>query len=148
MPGSVILLAWELGAGFGHARRLLSLAHELKRGGFQPVVAARELWRLTIEYHDAGIPLIQAPLGQYQGPKDEAFNARSYADLIAAYGYQKASSIWSTVVGWDCLLKLLKPALVIGDYSPFLALAAHGRVPFLAIGSGFVCPPPQLRHFP
>src|SRR5262249_34813764 len=99
MPGSVILLAWELGAGFGHARRLLSLAHELKRGGFQPVVAARELWRLTTEYHDAGIPLIQAPLVRWQGPKKGEFNGRTFGHLIAAYGYQKASSIWLTVVG-------------------------------------------------
>src|SRR5262249_15085759 len=127
MPDSVVLLAWEWGAGLGHAGRLLGLAHELKRRGFRPVVAARELWRLATEYHDARIPLIQAPTGRYLGPKE--FHARSYADLIAVYGYQKTSALWALVLGWDNLLKLLRPALVIGDYSPILALAARGRIP-------------------
>ena len=127
MSGSVILLAWELGVGFGHARRLLNLADELKGRGFQPVVVARELWTLTTEYHDAGIPLVQAPMFQWQAPKNEVFKARSYADLIAASGYQKSSSLWSSVVGWESFLKLLKPAVVIADYRPILALASSAR---------------------
>ena len=146
MPDPVVLLAWELGAGLGHARRLLNLAHELKRRGFRPVVAARELWRLTTEYNDAGIPLFQAPA--FGDQRQKGFSARSYADLMAVVGYQNASSLWASVVGWESLLKLLDPALVIGDYCPILALAAYGRVPFLAIGSGFVLPPPQLPSFP
>src|SRR5262249_23720046 len=111
MPGSVVLLAWEVGAGFGHARRLLTLAHELKQRGFQPVVAARELQKLTTEYHDARIPLVQAPVFRWQAPKP--FHARSYADLLAACAYQRVSSLWPPIVGWESLLRLLKPSLII-----------------------------------
>src|SRR5690606_21938403 len=35
------------------------------------------------------------------------------------------------------------PALIIADYSPLLSLAAFGRVPLIAIGDGFVTPPPM-----
>ena len=148
MPGSVVLLAWELGAGFGHARRLLSLAHELKQRGFQPVVAARELQKFTTEYHDARIPLVQAPMFQWQAPKNEVFKARSYADLLAACAYQRDLIFVASHRRMGEFLRLLKPSLIIADYSPILALAAYGRVPFLAIGSGFVLPPRELPRFP
>ena len=43
MTGRRVLLAWELGAGLGHARRLLTVALTLRARGWDPVVAAREM---------------------------------------------------------------------------------------------------------
>lgn len=140
----VALLAWELGEGLCHARRLLTIARALKDRGWSPVVAARELWACTDEYRSAGIPLVQAPSHRGVVASNVRFAARSFADMMAACGYQQADALWPTVVGWDYLVDLLKPAVVVADYSPILALAAFGRVPMVTIGDGYVAPPGHL----
>lgn len=144
----VVLLAWELGAGLGHARRLLAVSQALQRRGFTPIVAARELWACTQEYRSAGIPVLQAPYHKAQLAPGQAFRARGYADLMAACGYQRVEALWPTVLAWDSLIELTKPHAIVADYSPILALAACGRVPMVAIGDGFVLPPPHLPRFP
>lgn len=144
----VVLLGWELGAGLGHARRLLHVARDLRRRGWLPVVAARHLWALSEEYRSAGIPLVQAPLSRLSPPRGGAFEARGYADIMAACGYQRLENLWPTIVGWDGLIAAARPRAIIGDYSPMLALAALGRVPLIAVGSGFAVPPPHLPHLP
>ncbi|SEQ34860.1 UDP:flavonoid glycosyltransferase YjiC, YdhE family [Faunimonas pinastri] len=148
MSSPVALLAWELGAGLGHARRLLVAAKALQQRGFRPIVAARELWAATDEFHAAGIPLIQAPHHQGQAPKVRPFRARGFADMVAICGFARAEALWPAVHGWDGLFDLVRPDVVVADYSPVLSLAAYGRVPLVAIGDGFVLPPPHLPTFP
>lgn len=142
------LLTSELGIGMGHARRLLPIARELKRRGWRPVVAMRELWVCTDEFRDAGIELLQAPAHRGYSGSGAPFMARGYADVMAACGYASVEALWPTVVGWDWLLALVDPQVLIADYSPIAALAACGRVPMIAIGDGFVLPPPHLSRLP
>lgn len=149
MPTKTAFLAWELGGGLGHARRLLQVACELQGRGWLPIVAARELWACADEYRRASIPLLQAPLHRGLAPQESArFRARSLADILAACGYRNIEELETVVSVWDSLLDMTRPAVVVTDYSPMLALAAHGRVPVVAIGDGFVLPPPQLRMLP
>ena len=42
-----ILLAWEMGAGFGHIRRLLVLARALKERGWIPIIGQRQIHTLA-----------------------------------------------------------------------------------------------------
>ncbi len=143
------LLSWELGSGLGHARRLLATARALQRRGWTPVVAARELWRCAAEYAHAGIPLIQAPLHRGLGAEEASrFRACSFADIMAACGYRRADDLSSIVSAWDYVIDIVKPLIVVADYSPILALAAYQRVPVIAIGDGFVLPPPHLPCMP
>jgi hypothetical protein len=144
----VALLGWELGAGLGHARRLLHVARDLQRRGWSPIVAARQLWALADEYRDAGVPLVQAPVSEFHVPKDYSFEARGYADIMAACGYQRLDTLLPTVAGWDRLIDATRPRVIVADYSPVLALAACGRIPLIVIGSGFAVPPTQLARLP
>ncbi len=149
MASKTVLLAWELGGGLGHARRLLAIALALHRQGWRPIVAAREVWACAAEYRHADVPLIQAPLHRGLSPAEGArFQARSFADMVAACGYRRVEELYAVVSAWDRLIDMIQPSVIIADYSPLLSLAAHGRVPLVAIGDGFVLPPPHLPQMP
>jgi rhamnosyltransferase subunit B len=147
-PARVVLLGWELGAGLGHARRLLYVARNLQRRGWSAIVAARQPRALADEYRAAGIPLVQAPISEFHRPKNYSFEARGYADIMAACGYQRVDTLLATVAGWDGLIDVTRPRVIVADYSPMLALAACGRIPLIVIGSGFAVPPAQLARLP
>ncbi|MFC6777073.1 hypothetical protein [Methylobacterium gregans] len=146
--GPVALLAWELGAGFGHARRLLTAARGLIAVGFRVRVCQRELWACAEEFLELGVPNFQAPHHRTQLPPGTTFRARGYADMMAVTGYQSVEGLLPTVLGWDALIDAVRPDVVVADYAPMLALAAHGRVPLVAIGDGFVLPPTEGDRFP
>lgn len=146
--GPVALLAWELGAGLGHARRLLTAASGLIAAGFRVRVCQRELWACADAFFDLGVPNFQAPHHRSQVPPGETFRARGYADMMAVTGYQSVAGLLPTVLGWDALIDAVRPAVIVADYAPMLALAAHGRVPVVALGDGFVLPPTDRDRFP
>ena len=142
-----ILLVSELGTGMGHARRLLRIGLALQQRGFDVVAAMRELWVCTNEYREAQIQVFQAPIHRGQFPSG-GFRARGYADISAACGFQTVGALWSTILGWTALLELIRPQVIVADYSPIATLAAFDFCPLIAIGDGFVVPPPHLPHMP
>lgn len=146
--GPVALLAWELGAGFGHARRLLTAARGLIAAGFRVRVCQRELWACAEDFFALGVPNLQAPHHRSQVPAGQTFRARGFADMMAVTGYQSVEGLLPTVLGWDALIDVVRPAVIVTDYAPMLALAAHGRVPVVALGDGFVLPPTDRATFP
>jgi hypothetical protein len=135
------LLAWENGAGLGHAKRLLRMALAVREAGFEPVVAARDLSAAQKEYRQAGIPVLQAP--RHRGFQGDAktWSAQSYADLMASCAWDDEEALEQTTFAWDSLLDIMQPALVIADFCPILPLATLGRIPTLVVGDGFVVPP-------
>jgi rhamnosyltransferase subunit B len=144
-----VLLAWELGMGLGHARRLFTIAESMKARGWSPFVAARELWACADEYRSAKIPLLQAPKHRGLRPQEITnFRARGFADILAACGYREIELLIPTVFGWDGLIDILKPDVIVADYSPLLTLTAYRRIPVVAIGDGFVLPPVHLPQMP
>jgi rhamnosyltransferase subunit B len=145
---SKILLAWEMGAGLSHATRLLVVAKALKAVGWTPIVAARDVSRLADQYRAENISVVQAPLHKSQVPPDQVFRARSFADIVAACGFQRLEALWPVIVAWDSLLDLIQPAAVVADYCPILPLACLGRTVLVTIGDGFVVPPGHLPTMP
>jgi len=138
------LLAWELGDGLGHAKRLLTIAAALRARGWSAVVAARDLWACASEYRAANIPMLQAPSHRGVG----FLRARSFADLLAACGYREIETLLPPVLAWDGLIEFVRPDVIVADFAPLLALSAHGRIPVLAVGDGFVLPPAHLPRMP
>jgi hypothetical protein len=67
---------------------------------------------------------------------------------MAACSYRGAEELHAMVSAWDHLIQILGPRAIVTDYSPILALAAYDRVPVIAIGDGFVLPPPNLPKMP
>jgi hypothetical protein len=143
-----VLLAWEMGAGLSHATRLLIVAKALKADGWTPIVAARDISTLVDQYRAENISVVQAPQHKSQVPPGEVFRACSFADIVAACGFQSVESLWPVVVSWDNLLDLIRPTAVIADYCPILPLACLGRVALVTIGDGFVVPPAHLPKLP
>src|SRR5258708_21638525 len=130
MPSKTVLLAWELGGGLGHARRLLAIALALHRQGWRPIVAAREVWACAAEYRHADVPLIQAPLHRGLSPAEGArFQARSFADMVAACGYRPVEELYAGVSAWDRLIDMIPPSLIIPHYSPLFTSPPPARVP-------------------
>src|SRR5262245_1955694 len=143
-----VLLAREMGEGLSHASRLLVVAKALKTKGWTPIVAARDVSTLVDQYRVENISVVQAPVHKSQVPAGERFRARSFADIVAACGFQQVEALWPVVVAWDNLLDLIRPAVVVADYCPILPLACLGRVAVVTIGDGFVVPPGHLPKFP
>ena len=141
------LLVSELGIGMGHAKRLLVIGRALKARGWHVTATMRELWTCTDEFNDARIPLLQSPMHLPVLPPG-AFAISSYADLAAACGFGAVNSLWASVLGWTATFDLVRPDLIVADYSPLATLAAFDRLPVLAIGDGFVLPPPHLTRMP
>ncbi|MBY0432073.1 MAG: hypothetical protein K2Q10_12800 [Rhodospirillales bacterium] len=145
---TTVLLAWEMGGGQGHAHRLLAIARALADQGLRPVVAARRPELLASAYAEAGITVLAAPDHASLFPSGRPYVLTSYADMMAMAGYACADTLAAILAAWDDMLEQVRPALVVADFSPFLTLAAYGRVPVLAIGDGFVLPPGEGERFP
>lgn len=142
-----ILLAWEMGAGYGHIRRLLVLARALIARGWEPVIGQRNIHTAANEVVAAGLQQFQNPQHRSLAPAGQAFRAYTFADIMGVCGYADRAALMPVLDVWDTMLDILKPAAIIGDYSPILPMAARGRYPFMAFGDGFVVPPPVKEPF-
>jgi rhamnosyltransferase subunit B len=143
-PRRRVLLANELGRGFGHLHKLQVVAGAVREIG-DPVLAVGddELAR-ALAGLDGPIPTLPTPpLERRDGPPPE-----SMGDILAAVGMADRAVTGRMLQRWDARLAELDPALVVTDYAPFLALATQGRVPRIALGSGFTLPPEHLDGFP
>ena len=143
-----VLLAWEMGAGLGHTKRLLVLADALKAKGYEPILSQRTIHTLANEVRARGYPMIPIPPQISLAPKGKPFRAMTYADIMAITGYSNMAVLEPILDAWDGMLKLIDPAVIIGDYCPILPMAARGRYPYLAFGDGFVVPPHEPDNFP
>ncbi len=142
-----ILIGWELGAGLGHVGMLLPVARALRQRGYEPVLALRDLTGPAAMLADEGIATLQAPVSPIR-KYAEKFIAASYADILASTGYDDAVTLQALVRGWLGLLETVRPAAVICESAPVLAMTAKGRVPALVMGDGFSLPPAGGTAFP
>ncbi|MCU1591183.1 MAG: hypothetical protein JWP11_2439 [Frankiales bacterium] len=141
-----VLLGWELGAGFGHAARLLELARALAAAGLEPVLAVRNLngaWPLL---EGGGFPVLPAPVPPYVG--DKTWGARSFSDVLSSHGFADVDVLLPVVLAWQGLIELIAPAVVVADHAPALCLATYGDVPTVLVSNGFCLPPSHLPAFP
>jgi rhamnosyltransferase subunit B len=135
-----ILLANELGDGLGHLEKLLVVARAVADLG-PPVLAvpAPEL-----------VPPV--PFALRRTPHLERCQdgppSTNLGDVLARAGFTLSPVAARMRAEWDALLDELQPALIVTDYAPFVALAAHGRFPHVALGTGFTQPPAHLPGFP
>ena len=141
------LLGWEFGAGLEHVRRLTTIGLRLAELGWEVSFALREL-NGAPDLLRLGFRVLQAPIPPSLVVGTERFRAGSYGEIISSYGFGDEGVTTSVLAAWDELIGLVDPQLIIADYSPFLSLAAYGRVALISIGDGFVMPPAHLDTFP
>ena len=136
-----ILLAWELGANFGHVARLRMLATTLRTQGHRCVFALRDLDIAAAYLPPALGPLMQAPLRLGVGPNPVARQA-SFASVLNNIGFDDVPGLAARLRAWRALLQLLKPSVLVADHSPTAVVAAQTlNLPCLRLGTAFALPP-------
>lgn len=140
------LFVSELGAGHGNVGPLLLLAEQMERRGVHPMFALADgvtpaplfehkLWPVL------AAPALREPLRPRQGPA-------GYGDILASCGFADAETLTSLVRQWDALFALVQPDVIVAAHAPSAILAARGRYPVCAIGTGFTLPPHHTQTFP
>jgi len=143
-----ILLAWEFGANRGHAVPMLRIAEALRAAGHEISFAVQRLDALS-PAEAAGAPVWQAPVSpRLLGGIGETRAPAGFADVLARLGMDEARIVAAMVRGWRQVLAACRPDLVVADYAPFLLLAARGRLPTIAVGTGFSLPPAGMAELP
>lgn len=141
-----ILLGWELGAGTGHAVKLAALAKTLQARGFDPVAVIHDVRGAPPSLETWQAPLWSAQLSAFA--RHATVNPQTMGDILAVMGLDDADGMRAMLAAWDHILMAIKPAAVVAEFAPALMMAARGRVPLLALGSGFSLPPAALPRFP
>lgn len=149
---SRILLAWELGTGFGHLGPFLGLAPKLLERRHELHIAAREIAGAVKAVGDLPITVHQAPLclNTYGSLQEPPLN---YAEILMRYGYLESPMLRAMITSWRSLIRTTDAELVIADHAPSALLAARGvRVARAVIGSPFNVPPavqptPNMRSW-
>lgn len=139
-----VLLVNELGAGFGHVLNLLVIGRALAALGYQVTCALADLVRPAVLLRQAGFRVLQAPTWPHMAHGKTA----CYADILALIGFGNAPALTLMTAGWQDLIALVKPDLIVADHSPTAALAAFGVNPVVLIGNGFTLPPDDLGEYP
>lgn len=138
-----VLFVWELGFGLGHVAREVPIALELRRRGHEVLFAVRNLVAAQSALAAFDIAFLQAPLPQLRrrSPRSPR-QYRSYADILAAAGFAERAALGDWLLAWKHTLALIRPQVVVCDYSPAAQLAAKlGGYPVVQIGTGFELPP-------
>lgn len=149
---SRILLAWELGAGFGHLGPFLMIANRLLERGHELHIAAREVASAVIAVRDLPIAVYQAPLclNVYGGLQEPPLN---YAEILMRYGYLDRGMLRGLIAGWRSLMRVTNADVVIADHAPTALIAARLEgIPISVIGTPFSVlpethPAPNMRDW-
>ena len=145
-----VLMGWELGAGHGHAVNIMTVARALRERGHDVVLALKEVgatWTVT----RGEFPIVQAPISRMQAIANvpgRRFLARSFADILVAHGYANPGVLEPYVRSWRSLVDLVRPDLVLTEFSPGLCMATAGQEPCVSFGIGFCAPCLQGKVFP
>ncbi len=144
-----VLLAWELGSGFGHVNRLLPIARELAGAGHRPIFVVKDLVEPAKLLSRESFPVLQAPLWHRSSANESVpFRATSYADILANLGFSNASHLLPLVEAWQRLIELTEAELIVAEHCPTVFVAASGVTPVVHVGTGFSVPPCELATFP
>lgn len=137
------LLAWEFGAGRTHIANLLGVARHLRDAGVQCVATLYEP-RFAPEFAALGIPVVQdyvwparrrAPTGWQERP------VKALGDVLANIGFASPPALGAALAHYAGLFALTRPDIVIAENAPGALLAARGKLPALAFGTGSCLPP-------
>ena len=137
---SKILLAWEVGADYGHLMRYVLLARELARRGHEPVLALKDLTHVETLLRGEPWTVLQAPVWQAQ--VSGLAPPEGFAETLLRIGFLHPQALAGVVRAWRALVAMVAPDMVLFDYAPTALLATRGlplkRVVF---GDPFSSPP-------
>jgi hypothetical protein len=136
-----VVLAWELGGGFGHVENLRWLAARLSAQGMRCIAAVKNVDRAAALAKD-GVAVLQAPAWK------RAKSSVTLGDWLGDAGLGDPQALRRLLEAWLRIIDEIKPDLVVCDYAPAASLVARGRIPLALIGNGFTLPPAEMPAFP
>lgn len=141
-----MLIGWELGAGRGHAERLVPVIAAYRAKGWNVIAALRDarLGAEVLRPHQPAVgeghlTIIRAPI--FSHTQIERGPVHSLPEILAKTGFDKSDLVLPLIAGWEAILRRYRPDLVISDCAPSLNIATRGRVPLIVIGNGWTIPP-------
>lgn len=139
-----VLIAWELGGGYGHLAETLPLARALVVRGCRVTFALRDPAGEGGAVAAAGFEVVRSPrLTPPAGASASPLG--SYAEVLAGLGYADVEALGSAVDRWLELLGAVRPGLLVADHAPTALLAARVRgLRSAAVGTGFCVPPVRV----
>ena len=139
-----LILAWELGGGFGHAMPLAQLAGALLARGHEVHLVWRDLslsgaalgkLESSPDLHLWQAPVWPTTLGGLPEPA-------SHAEILLRAGFLDDGRLRGLVQGWRSLFTTIRPDLLLADHAPTALLASRGLEMRRALmGTGFFIPP-------
>jgi len=135
-----ILFTWEFGLGAGHISPYLTLIKKLEQEGHQVFFAVKCLSKAHQLFKDTNVTYIQAPTGI--APESlHIGQVLNYPQILHNGGYADVKRLTGLIKAWRNLFDLIKPDLLVCDYSPTALLAAkENTFKRLRIGTGFYTP--------
>jgi UDP:flavonoid glycosyltransferase YjiC (YdhE family) len=146
-----ILIGWELGGNYGHLVSIRQLSSDLTKAGHECYLALQRI-DSNLGCLAAGEHLLQAPI--WPNLLKDVHRARpkfphaTYGDIFSALCLDRPFALRSMIEGWQALLDLIKPDLVVAETAPALLMSARDFVPTIRIGSGYDVPPHHMKRFP
>lgn len=141
-----ILIAWEMGANFGHVARQLPVAARLRDAGHEVLFAVRDLGAASEVLRPAAFAFVQGPC--HTGMVRVARPPANYSEILLAEGYGDLPSLHGRLGGWMQLFAMFRADAIVVDHAPTALIAAHAAgLPAVQIGCGFVIPP-DVSPFP
>lgn len=148
MRGVRVLFGWEFGAGLGHLTRFRPIGDRLVEAGAEVVLVLQDVDRATMFLDPVtgrprpGYRLLQAPRWNIpRDPRIRKIPTHSFADVMRLIGFAERAALAPRLTAWEGILDLVRPDVVVGDFSPTLNLAARDRAPRVVIGNGYTIPP-------
>lgn len=116
-----VLFTWELGAGFGHLSPIYRVAKKFHEKGYEIWFASQYLDDVHKVFTGFPVKTIQAPTN-FNKQKDNSIVC--YADILFNIGYSNAEELAIFINSWKNIYELIKPDLIVHDYSPTAMLAS------------------------
>lgn len=133
-----IVLANEMGGGWGHLLPLRSIAEEFLQRGCEVILLCRDARKAQGVFSGMGVAVEPSPSWP---PRDTGFSL-NYAQNLWRNGYRDAEKFGAHFTWWSDRFRALKPRFVLTDYAPTALLSAlFLGIPRGAIGTGFTLPP-------
>lgn len=137
---SRILIAWELGSGYGHLDAFASIARALRDRGHDVIFVLRDLSRAEKCLGHHGYRLLQAPV--WLPPADGFPPAANFAELLFRFGYLDTAALTGMLKAWRELFQAVRPDCLLCNFAPTALLASRGLgLASAMFGTGYECPP-------
>ena len=116
-----MLLAWELGGGWGHLSSLGALSKRLVHEGFD-VTAGLKSKKDARQFLAPGAGIAEAPkLVHSKWTRDPV----SFAELMRSHGMDQVQVVKHRVAWWRQLVRQTHPDAIVCDFAPFALAATH-----------------------